>query len=324
MRVLSISLISLTLAACSPDATVEPPDPPAGGDASVPVTTPVDRARVFFVGHSLVNHDMPEMLADVAESLGRDHAYDVQVKNGTPLRVQWDEETPGEGRFVAGSGTYAPSRARTTVPSGDFDVMVMTELGPISTFVQWGCTAAYALEFYNLAVRANPATRVYYYETWRQQPEDWATLIPADRATIDQWVVDQVNTPRAPPARPTAQGNCPHPNPPSTREPGTVMRVVPAGRAMSMLDEAIRAGTVPGVTSRSQLFEDQIHLTDLGNYFVSLVMYATIYAQSPVGGAHATTKENGQAFDAISAETAARLQEIAWDAVRGDPRSGVD
>ncbi|MCK6550885.1 hypothetical protein L6R52_33920 [Myxococcota bacterium] len=289
------------------------------------------RARPYFIGHSLVNHDMPAMVQDIARGLGMDHVYDVQVKNGTVLRVAWDEvNPPGEGRAADGedgrpnTGLRLPGVARNALPTGQFDVVVMTELGPIDNHVTWNCTAAYALEFYNLAVRANPETQVYYYETWGFHTDaDYQGFIARSREVIYEYVIDGVNNPSVPPRRPAGNGNCPHPSPPATREPGKPMLMIPAGRGMALLDAAIQAGTVPGITSRSQLFRDQIHLTDLGNYFVALVQYATIYGRDPAGATNAPIGEYQRPFQEVAPATAARLAEIAWEAVRTEPRSGV-
>lgn len=60
---------------------------------------------------------------------------------------------------------------------------------------------------------------------------------------------------------------------------------------------------------------DDIHLTAIGIYFVSLVHFATIYRQSPTGLSPI----------AVLGEGAARtLSCIAWETVISDPRAGVE
>lgn len=301
---------------------------PAGADAGV---SPVrSAAQVYFIGHSLVGHRMPEMLQDIARDRGMEYRYDCQVKNGTNLRVQWEEQTPGEGRLADGQegrptgGTRLPGDARVALPGGEFDVVVIAELVPVTTHVQWSCSAAYALELYNLAVRSNPDVQVYYYEVWGRRNEgEWRSEISRVRPIIEEYLVDGVNNPVSPPRRPPGAGNCPHANPPGTREPGKPMLVIPAGRAMALLDEAISAGTVPGISAREELFIDQLHLSELGDYFIALVHYATIYGRSPAGATGQTDGERNVVFPPVGAATAARLQEIAWEAVLSEPRSGV-
>jgi hypothetical protein len=55
------------------------------------------------------------------------------------------------------------------------------------------------------------------------------------------------------------------------------------------------------------LFEDDVHVTDLGGYFVSLVTYSIVYRRNPVGAA---------APPSITSGTALALQEFAWNFVQ--------
>jgi hypothetical protein len=68
---------------------------------------------------------------------------------------------------------------------------------------------------------------------------------------------------------------------------------------------------------------DQIHLNDLGNYFVALVHYAVLYHRSPVGLPHRLLKGDGTPADAPAPETARLMQEVAWAAARGNRLTGV-
>ncbi|MEM9191142.1 MAG: hypothetical protein AAGF12_18310, partial [Myxococcota bacterium] len=58
-----------------PDRSVNPPPPPPGPG------TPRDAAAVLFIGHSLVNRDMPRMTAAIADSMGVRHDIAEQVIN---------------------------------------------------------------------------------------------------------------------------------------------------------------------------------------------------------------------------------------------------
>lgn len=316
----------------SPDAGTPSPDAgttPAPDAGSVAVR---DAARVYFVGHSLVNHDMTGMFEQIARSLGRTHTHDLQIKNGTPLRVQWDDATPGEGRLGDGlegrpnTGQLLPGVAKTALATGQFDVLVLAELVPVSGNIQWNCSPAYGLEFYNLATRANPNIQTYFYEVWRRRDDgDFRGLIAQERPIWEEYLVDAMNTPVVPVRIPPLQGGgrCSHPSPPATREPGKPVLVIPGGRAMSMLADAIEQGTVPGITTLDGVFRDQLHLNDLGNYFLAMVHYATIYGRSPMGATRATVSEWGNAYTVVPEPLANRFAELAWQAVLAEPRSGV-
>jgi hypothetical protein len=74
---------------------------------------------------------------------------------------------------------------------------------------------------------------------------------------------------------------------------------------------AVIAGLTPYDTTRPV---DDIHLSALGSYFVALVHYATVYRRSPVGL---------PALQGVSTSLAPMLQELVWEVVRGEPRTGV-
>lgn len=298
--------------------------PGAGRHAATNTSPRANAARtsgnVYMIGPSVLNHEMPAMLDQIAQSFGIDHRYDLQVKNGTALQGQWNASPIGEGRM----GRAAD--ARSALANGAFDTVVLTDLPGIDVDTQWNCTFAYALEFYNLSVRANPDVQVYFYETWVETYRpDWINQVFALRDTYQQWVFDLVQQPPGAPLvrDPSQAGECPHPNPPASREPGRDMLMIPVGRAVATLAQEIEAGAVPGVGSIDQIIPDGLHMSDLGNYFVALVFYATIYGSDPAGAPNALIDEWGRAFNAPDPAMAARFQQIAWDIVRSDPLSGV-
>jgi hypothetical protein len=84
------------------------------------------------------------------------------------------------------------------------------------------------------------------------------------------------------------------------------------------------------VTDRTGLFGrtedggvDQIHLNDLGNYFIALVHYAVLYHRSPEGLPFALLKGDGTPAAAPSADLAQLMQRIAGDVARSNPLTGV-
>jgi hypothetical protein len=159
----------------------------------------------------------------------------------------------------------------------------------------------YGGNFHAAALAGNPQTQSYLYETWHSTTTpDWRGRLNTD---LPKWlsIVDGINA----------------------AHEGADMLLVPAGQALGLLVDAIAAGTVPGVTSRDALFSDDIHLTPLGNYFVALVHYATLYRRSPVGLTGETVGRFAEQFPTVPPATAARLQEIAWQGVTSTPRSGV-
>jgi hypothetical protein len=79
--------------------------------------------------------------------------------------------------------------------------------------------------------------------------------------------------------------------------------------------DAVQAGEAADLTSLTQLFSDDIHLNDLGNYFIACVQYAVIYGTSPVGLPRQLVNQWGKPYKPPSEALALRMQQIAWDVV---------
>jgi hypothetical protein len=105
-----------------------------------------------------------------------------------------------------------------------------------------------------------------------------------------------------------------------------VLFVVPAGQAAILLREKIIAGKAPGLDKQDDLFGDAIgHATVPLQILVSYCHYAVIYRRSPVGLVRISKSPNTKAATGeITAELDEVLQELAWQAVREHPLSGVE
>ena len=95
--------------------------------------------------------------------------------------------------------------------------------------------------------------------------------------------------------------------------------VVPSATAVYNLRKEIIAGRVPGVAKQSEIFRDGIgHPQQPLANVVTYVWYAAMYRESPVGLQALVDKA-----DPTSAAREKLLQQIAWNAVVGEPKSGV-
>jgi Ca2+-binding RTX toxin-like protein len=251
---------------------------------------------ILFIGHSLVGPTMPSMLQSVIGPRATRPDVDYQVINGAPLHWNWTQGHTAEG-----------VNARAVLPSGRYGVVIITEAIPLATSLQWGDTYLNAKRYYDLALASNAQTRFLVYETWHSLGSSaadlraWRAQLTTDRP---HWmgIVDHLNTTRRA-GQPEAQ-------------------LVPAGAAMATLHDAIVAGRVPGITSIRQFFSDDIHLNDLGNYFLTMVQYAAVMQRSPVGLSGATLNEWGGAFATVNSTLAAALQGVAWTTVSPGSSSG--
>jgi hypothetical protein len=251
--------------------------------------------NVYLLGHSLVNFSMPEMLNDLADNAGYTHNYNVTVGLGANLSWQWTNPASSDGDLYY-----------EVLPTANNDIFIATEAVPLLNHLLWSNTYEYADSFYTMAASYRPDIKFFIYETWHctdsgtplgcEWDENdelaWRTRLDAD---LPNWqsIVNYINE-----QHPTANA-----------------QLVPAGQAMAALYDSIAIGTVPTLSSINQIFSDNIHLTDIGNYYIACVMYATIYQQSPEGLINQTTDIWGGNFNAPSTALATKLQQTAWTAV---------
>lgn len=242
---------------------------------------------VLFVGHSLVGHTMPRMLDAL---LPTSQLVRAQVINGAPLAYNWDHGANAEG-----------VNARAQLPTGAYGTLILTEAIPLAGHIQWSNTYGIARAYAQTAWAANPAARVMIYETWHEigsNVAQWRANLTSDLA-LWQGIATQVNA-----VKPGAA-------------PG--VGIVPGGQAMGLLYDTVTAGRGMGLTQITQLFTDQIHLNDAGNYLISLVQYAAITGRSAVGLTDRLTGEWGQPFGGWTTDQTILFQHIAWEAAARAP-----
>ncbi len=241
---------------------------------------------ILFVGHSLFGPTNPDMIADLLPEV----PVTAQIVNGAPLKYNWE------------SAERAEVNAREVLPEGRYNVVILTEAVPLDEHLKWSQPTDYAGRYYDLAIAANPETRVFLQEVWHSvngdkgdapDPARWRARIEAD---LPKWqgIADAVNADRD----------------------GPPMQLLPAGQALGRLYDEIAAGTVPGLTGIEQILGDGIHPDNIGFYYLSMVQYAVITGESPVGLPRELRDRWGGDFVAPSPELANALQRVAWAAVR--------
>ncbi|WP_434618762.1 hypothetical protein [Tabrizicola sp. M-4] len=266
-----------------------------------PLPAPDAPLAVFHIGHSLVNRDMPAMLAQLA---GEGHRYESQLGWGATLQSHWGD-TPVNG-FEQENAHPRFRPAREAVDSGDYDALVLTEMVEIRDALRYHDSARYLAQFSEAARTARPDTRIYLYETWHRldDAEGWLERIDADLPRY--WEAGILR----PALHKGAEGQRIH--------------LIPAGQALAAFVREVESrGGVGNVTSRRDLFSDDIHLNDLGNYFIALVHYATLYGDSPEGLPHELLRADGTPATAPAPETARLMQDVVWRVVTSTPYSGV-
>jgi len=266
--------------------------------------------KTFYIGHSLSDQipDMLQSLSDDDPAVNFSWVY--QSIPGAPLRWQWDRKN-ADDLSENPPQFYNFYNETDGLPSGDFDILVLTEAVPryLSIIDE---TYEYADSFFNYATLSNPNLRVYLYEDWHciksgtptgcdydVDSNPWRQRLSDD---LPMWesVVDTLN---------------------SRYNPSTPVCLIPGGQGLARLYDSIQFGNVPGINSINEIFSDDIHLTDVGKYFIACIHFASIHNKSPIGLTNQTQHWWGGDLGAPSLETALKLQAIAWETVTKYPRS---
>ena len=276
----------------------------------VAFTLSAQQKNAFYIGHSLSDQipDMVKSLSDDMFAVDFDWAY--QSIPGAPLRWQWDRKI-NKDYSENPPYYYAFYSEEGGLPTGDYNVLVLTESVPR----YWSIiddTYQYADSLVTYALSYNPNIQIYLYEDWHCiksgtptgcdydiDASPWRQRLDDDLAMWES-VVDTLNN-RFNPINPIC--------------------MIPAGQGLARLYDAIEEGKVPGIASIEDIFSDDIHLTDVGKYFVACVHFAMIHNTSPVGLTNQTQVWWGGDFEPPTAAQAKIFQEIAWETVNSYERS---
>ncbi len=258
--------------------------------------------KTFFLGHSLINFNVPNMVQKLSTAGSNIFSYQVNIGNGANLQYHYTNPTSGQG-----------DRWDTTLDNGGFNHFIFTEAVPLQGHLTWSKTYRYADTLCTYAHTYNPNIEFYVYETWHctksgngsttgigGAPCDWdpgSTVPWRTRLTADLSLWESIADSLA--TKFTSKVN-----------------VIPAGQALARLSDSIDAGKVPGLDSIEQLFTDDIHLSNTGNYFIACVMYSVIHGISPYGLPNQLTDPWGSLYtNHPTAVQALIMQEIAYNTV---------
>lgn len=263
--------------------------------------------NAFYLGHSLTNFDMPQMVKGIAESLGHTNPYQSKIGIGASLKAHYDQ------RLNEAAAQSWPDESIATEPwlqANPYDVASITEAVPVLSQYTFNDSVLHTGQFYDLltgSAPANPNCRVYLYQHWAFTDEPdfaaWRAQIDTDRAV---WI-DIATEVRA--ARPGAT----YP-----------IEIIPGGEAIAALYDTLTGspGTIPFYTSITDFFEDNVHLNDIGNYYIACVHFASFFRRSPVGASGALINRYETPFDVVNATALTALQQLAWDTTQNWFNSG--
>jgi len=249
---------------------------------------------VFMVGHSLFGQTGPDMLQGALRAGQGQGTVQAQIINGAPLAYHRDNADQAQG-----------ARADVVLPEGAITDLILTEAVPLANHLRWSDSTGNVAHFAQMAVNANPDARIYIQETWHslrsgtgaQVADDAGADVPWRQRLEDDLAAWETLVDGAQAVTPNAT-------------------LIPAGQALAALSDRIDAGAVAGLDGVAALFDDDIHLNDLGHYFVAMVQYAVLTGHSPLGLPAQFSDRWGQPFDAPDPDLARQLQQVAWDAVQ--------
>lgn len=272
---------------------------------------PAPPQRLFISGHSLLDQPLPSTLEAIAASLRTPLQWNRQYRVGSSIRdrsrgagtprnqIVWQGYREGLNRSGEGMDVIQEWHAPATVTGGLYDTLLITEQHNLLGTLWWSDTVRHLRHYHDRFVAANPAARTWFYEPWlgindKAAPADWFAY---ERAASPIWqgLLQRINISLAAEGRPDR------------------IEALPAGLALvQLIERATQGPAVPGVsagTVRStidRLVADDVHLTPLGVYYISLVTYAYLFDRPPVGA---------WAPDDVDTQTAGSLQALAWEAV---------
>jgi hypothetical protein len=302
----------------APEPTPAPAPSPAPVPAPVPEPSPVPgpalpgpraSAAIMISGHSLTARGIFANMEAVAASQGTPMVWNTQIVNGSPTRFRTrgfdfnDPTFPGYGMGENRNGTNMNIAAELlypqTIGGQRYDTLVLTERHDIVNTLLWEDTVRYTRHFHDRLVAGNSGANSYLYHSWlainnKVDPSSW---IGYERTVAKAWqcTAARVNVSLAAAGR------------------GDRMTYLPAGLALTdLVEQAALRGAVAGVSGGDaaqtidRLFTDSLHLSPLGEYYMALVSYASVYRRSPVGAS---------APYGVTAEQAYALQNQAWQSV---------
>jgi len=260
---------------------------------ALPTTLLAEPLRVYMIGNSLTDEVKYDTWVQFCKDAGSDVLYARKMIPGAP--ICWHRDHPDQGFNTKPYGY--PDKAFREHP---WDVLTM------QPFVSADREIPAAVHYAELLWANCPNARIYIYAQWpNRRHDDW------EKAWIEHF-------------RPSYDDVLAGLRDATDRDAQTFM--IPAGHAMHRLQKKMALGLVPGYMTAWDLYQDGVHVNNVGSYLVGLSYYSTIFGRSPVGlpvGGYQGEMGTGADYHAISPELAEVVQETVWEAVTAHIDSGV-
>lgn len=133
---------------------------------------PKSEAAVYWVGHSLIEgkvqydwgeHSLMTLVGRFAQARGLDYRMGDHTLWGASMAALWRGAPHG---YKRDAGHMVEKREEFARTAGQYDTLVITEALPIEPNTRSEYSSYYLRQFYCTLKKANPAGRVYLYQTW--------------------------------------------------------------------------------------------------------------------------------------------------------------
>ena len=216
-------------------------------------------ARIYHIGNSLTDQVRYGYFQQAAQAKGNTHTYGRHMLPGAPCNFLWEQAR--DGGFSEEPFGLWPN----ALTNYEWDFVT---LQPFSQGRQPELQAVN--DFYNYALKKSPNMTLCIHMAWpgTNDPKfyDAAWEDPSENGVMTrnyfEYIIDAVQA-----AHPLQNK----------------VRAIPMGEVMLELNKKIKASQMPGITNISQIYNDEIHLGEIGSYIVMATHYAVIYQDDPVG-----------------------------------------
>ena len=236
--------------------------------------------KLFISGHSLTDRPLPDYLAEIAADAGNPLQWNMQHLPGSSLRAR----TQGAGPARWSGYRTGTDRDRRPIdvleelaPGADgitYDTLILNEVHTLLESLIWNDTIGNAVDYEARFFSSNPDGQTYLYASWLNIDDlgDPARWVAYEKAATRAWqcTVTRINDRL------------------SEKKRTRPVRLIPAAQALAALVErTVSADGVEGLnapTTRAtmeRLFTDDVHLTDLGNYYIALIGHIALYGGLP-------------------------------------------
>jgi hypothetical protein len=255
--------------------------------------------RIYFIGNSLTDTVNYKGLDNLAESQQKNHIWGRHMIPGAPLSWLWQHPNDGFKEDPYGYPT-------TALTQYEWDAL---SLQPFDRPIE-GDEGDFAMSnnFINLAKAKSPNLQVYIYQHWVfAKGADLKTLTAED--WNNKWLAEYKggysNDAKSYYDVLVQELRKSHPDLPP-------VQLVRVGEVLHALNIRMQRGEMPGYSSVWQLYEDAVHLNNVGQYLVGATYYSTLYRASPQNIVIPNDYGN------IPPSVAQVIQQTVWDVVNRD------